>query len=125
MDEELISRIAEQRIEEAMREGAFDDLPGKGKPLRFEDDSFVPEDRRLAYKMLRNAGMIPPELELKKEITTLMDFIGALDDDAERTKKIRELNLKLTRFSIMMKRPLNVEQTEYEGLIYKRLTSGS
>jgi len=33
-------RIAEDRIEEAMQEGAFDDLPGKGKPLSLEDDPF-------------------------------------------------------------------------------------
>ena len=52
----VIGWIAEQRIEESMRRGEFDNLEGKGKKIVFEDDSMVPEDLRMAYKMLKNAG---------------------------------------------------------------------
>ena len=58
----VIQSIAERRIEESMAKGDFDDLPGRGKPLELEDDSHVPPELRMAYKVLRNAGCVPPEL---------------------------------------------------------------
>ena len=51
----FFARIAEERIREAQKEGAFDNLPGKGKPLTLQDVSMVPEDLRMSYHILRNA----------------------------------------------------------------------
>ena len=48
---DAISIIAEQRIREACERGDFDSLPGAGKPLELEDDSHIPEDLRMAYKL--------------------------------------------------------------------------
>ena len=59
---DAISIIAEQRIREACERGAFDSLPGAGKPLELEDDSHIPEDLRMAYKLLKNAGYVPEEV---------------------------------------------------------------
>ena len=59
--------VVEERIREAIRAGAFDDLPGAGKPLVLDDDRMVPEDVRMAYRILKNAGFVPPELETRKE----------------------------------------------------------
>lgn len=50
---EFIARIAEQRIRQAEEEGLFDNLPGKGKPLKLEDDSDVPEELRMTFKILK------------------------------------------------------------------------
>ena len=61
-------KIVEERIKMAQREGEFDDLPGAGKPLVFDGGANVPEDLRIAYKMLKNADCLPPEIELKNEI---------------------------------------------------------
>ena len=60
-------KIVEERIRNAQKMGEFDDLPGSGKPLVFEQDNLVPEELRLAYKILKNAGFLPLEIELKKE----------------------------------------------------------
>ncbi|HXV49429.1 MAG TPA: DnaJ family domain-containing protein, partial [Candidatus Binatia bacterium] len=57
----LLERLAEQRILEAQRKGDFDNLPGKGKPLEIEDLSALPEDLRMAYHVLKNAHVLPPE----------------------------------------------------------------
>ncbi|TAK00010.1 DUF1992 domain-containing protein, partial [bacterium] len=57
-------RIVEEKIVEAQRSGAFDNLPGKGKPLELEDLSWMPEDLRVAYHVLKNAHVLPPEVEL-------------------------------------------------------------
>jgi len=51
--------IIDQRITEAMDQGDFDNLPGQGMPLDFSQDSLVPDDKRLAYKLLRNNDLIP------------------------------------------------------------------
>ncbi|HEY7527996.1 MAG TPA: DnaJ family domain-containing protein, partial [Candidatus Deferrimicrobiaceae bacterium] len=65
-----LALLAESKIREAMERGEFDRLPGAGKPLSLDDDSMVPHELRVAYRILKNAGCLPPELELRKEIIT-------------------------------------------------------
>lgn len=117
---DFLKRIAEERIREAMERGEFDNLPNKGKPLKLDDDSLIPEDLRMAYRVLKNTGYLPPELELKKEIVSLRDLINTIDDDEKRLKKLRELNFKLMKLNILLKRPVNLEHYE-ERLFEKTL----
>ncbi|MDQ7989501.1 MAG: DUF1992 domain-containing protein [Candidatus Dactylopiibacterium sp.] len=77
----LLDRLAEQRIERAMEAGEFDALAGAGQPLPEEDLCFVPEELRAGYRLLRNAGYLPPELELHKEAVGLALQLAALDAD--------------------------------------------
>lgn len=112
-------RIAERRIKEAIRQGAFENLPGMGKPLQLEDLSLVPEDLRLAFKVLKNAGCLPHELELKKEIFNLRQLLDRIDDDGERLKKIRELNFKMMKLSELLGRPVYLE--EYENRLIEKI----
>jgi hypothetical protein len=119
----IFSKIAEQRIREAIENGAFDDLEGSGKPIRLEDETWIPEDLRPVYRVLKNAGCIPPELELRKEVLSLGELIHTLDDDRERMKKIRELNFKLMKLGEMRERPLNLDRLpEYEEKIFRKFT---
>jgi hypothetical protein len=119
----IFSKIAEQRITEAIRNGAFDNLEGSGKPIRLEDDTWIPEDLRPIYRVLKNAGCIPPELELRKEVLTLGELIHTLDDERERIKKIRELNFKLLKLNEMRERPLSHGLLpEYEEKIVRKFT---
>ena len=55
--------IAERKIEEAAARGEFDGLPGEGRPLDLDDDALVPEDLRMAYRILKNAGYAPQEVQ--------------------------------------------------------------
>lgn len=71
--------IVERRIAEAMARGEFDRLPGAGRPLALDDDPLVPEEMRVAYRILKNAGFVPPELERLAEINRLL---AALERDA-------------------------------------------
>jgi len=41
----------------------------KNKPLPLDDDRHIPDDLKMAYKILKNSGYLPPEIELKKKIT--------------------------------------------------------
>ncbi len=120
---DIFLKIAEQRIKEAIDKGEFRELKNAGKPLTFEDDTWVPEDLRAAYRVLRNSGCIPPELELRKEVLGLRDLINTIDDDKERLRKIRELNFKLMKLEELRKRPLNINHfPEYEDKIHQKLT---
>lgn len=117
------SRIAEQRIREALENGEFDNLKGQSKPIIFEDDTWIPEDLRMAYRFLKNAGCIPPELEERNEVVNLFSLMSTLDDDKERLKKIRELNFKLLKLNMTRKKPLNFEDfPEYQGKCIDKLT---
>lgn len=122
---DILYKIAEKRIIEAMENGEFDNLEGKGKPLKIEDDPLIPEDLRIAYKFLKNAGCIPPELETRNEIINLHSLINTIDDDKERLRKIRELNFKLLKINLTRKKPLNLEDfPEYEGKLMDKLING-
>ncbi len=115
---DFFQRIAERRILEAIERGEFDNLKNKGKPLDLDDDKLVPEDLRMAYRILKNNGFLPPEMELKKEILNLRELIETIDDDRERIKKIRELNFKLMKLSVMLRRPVKLD--DYESKIFER-----
>ena len=105
----LAEIIAEERIREAMARGEFANLPGAGKPLRLEDDAMVPEDLRLAYKVLKNAGCIPPELELRKEILTLRDLLRTIEGEDAKMDIVRKLNAKLLKLNLMGRRTVDLE----------------
>src|SRR5215472_9401044 len=94
---EYMRKRAEERIREAMDAGLFDNLPGKGKPLALDDDSNVPEEMRLSFKILKNAGCLPIEMEVRKEICSLRQLLNATIDEDTRRELRRELNFLLLK----------------------------
>ena len=88
----MLEFIAEQRIAEAIAQGELDDLPGAGRPLALDDDAHVPEDLRLAYRILKNAGYVPPELETVNEIAQLERIAVG---DVTAVKKLALLKAKI------------------------------
>lgn len=99
-------RIAEERIKEAQRAGAFDNLPGKGKPLDLEDLSWVPEDLRISYLILKNAHVLPPEAELLKDIHTIEDLLKHVEDEGERRALAKSIQFKLIRLDMLRRRSM-------------------
>ena len=111
-------KIAEKKIKEAVKKGQFDDLPGAGEPLKMEDDSNIPEDLRLAYKILKNADCLPPELQLKKDIRQMEDMLESIPDEKEKYRQIKRINYKVMQLNMMgHKSPLLEEKEIY----YKKL----
>jgi hypothetical protein len=76
-----IAGIAEQRIQEAIEHGLFDNLEGMGKPLVFEEDSLVPAHMRIGHKILKNAGAAPEWVEFEREIEALREDAAAFLTD--------------------------------------------
>lgn len=87
----LLDILAEARIEEAIARGLLDNLPGAGQPLRLDDDRLVPEAVRAAYRILRNAGLVPPEVEARREVAGLVALLATLDDDVARRRTLARL----------------------------------
>src|SRR4030095_16899995 len=60
--------LIDRKIREAMEEGEFDDLPGRGAPVDLAENPFEDPDWRMAHRMLRNAGFAPAWIEERKDI---------------------------------------------------------
>ncbi|VEN74249.1 Molecular chaperone DnaJ [Candidatus Desulfarcum epimagneticum] len=93
-------KIVEERIRQSLEKGEFDNLPGSGKPLSDEDAS-IPEDLRMAYKILKNAGCLPPEIELKKKIAETRDLMENMEETGERYRMLKKLNFLIMKLNSM------------------------
>ena len=117
----LFQRLAEQRILEAQRRGEFDDLPGKGKPLELEDLSWVPDELRIGYMVLKNAHVLPPEAELLKDMHILEDLLKHVEDEGERKALAKSIHWKVIRLDMLKRRsmPVNAVREYSRKLITK------
>ena len=100
----ILHNLAERRILEAIREGALDDLALRGQPIPREDLSGVPEELRMGYKILKNAGYLPEELQLKKEVLALQDMLQACTSAEEQEETRRKLTLRRLHFEMLMEK---------------------
>lgn len=96
MDADVIGKIAERKIQEAIEEGKFDNLPGKGQPLVFDDDPMTPPHLRLANKVLKNAGVLPDWVQIQKEIASERQEI-----EKQRARLIREHQTRRARLAAL------------------------
>jgi hypothetical protein len=118
-------KIVEERIRRAIEKGEFDDLPCAGEPLALEDDSSVPEELRLAYKILKNAECLPPEIELRREIEKTEDLLAAMPDTAEKYRLLKKLNFLILKVNAMRRASIANEIPErYAAQVVSRLEAG-
>jgi hypothetical protein len=119
---DILAKIAEQRIREAMERGEFDHLPFYGKPIKLDDLVGVPEHLRMGYKILKNAGVLPEEMQLKKEMVSLKNLLGACYDETERQTLQQKMNEKMLRYNMMMEKQLpKPTYQKYHAKILKKL----
>ena len=116
-----LQRLAEERIRDAIQRGEFDNLPGRGKPLNLEDDRHIPEDLRLAYKVLKNADCLPPELELKKEISKAEELLSSMEDEGQKYRQLQKLNFLIMKLNEMRRGSVQWEEKQryYEKVVEK------
>lgn len=111
--------IAERRIAEAMEHGAFRNLQGSGKPLPKDVDPEVPAELHMAYKILKNAGCLPPEMELRKEINNLAELIGACGDEAQRETHLNRLRALLKKLNVIRPLPAELEIKYFNDILQR------
>jgi Domain of unknown function (DUF1992) len=86
--------LIEEHIRQAHARGDFDNLPGAGKPLDLGEDAHLPAELRMAYRVLKNAGYLPEELQQIQDITQLeAQVYGELDTDAKDRRAALKLRL--------------------------------
>lgn len=117
--------ISEERIKKGYKEGEFENLPGFGKPLPHDELSHVPDDLRMAYRMMKNAGYTEEDNAVKQEMATIEDLIKKCEDPAEKKDLQKQLNQKLLKFNRMMsKRRASTNSSifkNYEDKIHHKL----
>jgi hypothetical protein len=122
---DLFTILSEQNIKKAYEDGEFDCLPGFGKPLNLEDDSSIPEELRMAHRIMKNAGFSTEENALRKEMLRIEDMIRDCEDQPEKEGLRKDLNEKLLKFNgLMSKKRINTNSSvfkNYEHKIEKKL----
>jgi hypothetical protein len=94
----MLDFLVERRLEEAVSRGELSNLPGEGRPLELDEPPLIPADLRLAYRILKNAGFVPPEVQTLSEIAQLERLVNEGGEDvAARSKALRKLALLRTR----------------------------
>lgn len=100
----VIDLWAERHIQEAINKGELSNLNGEGKILQLEDDSLIPPELRAGYRLLKNSGYLPAELQQRKDALTLSHILrGLCVDDPNYTsmsKQLALLELKLKQANI-------------------------
>jgi len=89
----LLDTLAEAKIAAAIEAGELANLPGAGKPLDLDEDPLVPEDLRVAWRILKNSGFVPPEVAERRERIALSRLIATIHDEGERRRAAARLAL--------------------------------
>jgi hypothetical protein len=96
-----LDALVERRIQAAIARGEFDNLPGAGRPLALDDDRLVPEELRVACRLLKNAGVVPPELERIAEVNQLLGAVSRAElGEGERSAGSRRLRALLIELEL-------------------------
>lgn len=117
----LLDDLAERHIRDAIDRGEFDNLPGHGRPLKLDDDSMVPPELRAAYRLLKNSGYLPPELELSREIRSVEDLLRVSTSGDERSRARRRLLLLRTRLAHARGGEALLDAQDYTDRVLDRL----
>jgi hypothetical protein len=118
-----IRLIAERKISEAIRKGQLDIEEWRNRPLPVTNDSLVPEELRMAHKILKNAGYLPPEIETKKEIQQIEDLLVNCEDEYARVKQLKKLNYLVMKLNTMKGDAVNIEsQEKYFRQVVERIS---
>ncbi len=118
------AKIVEERIRKAQKKGEFDNLEGSGKPLNLLNDQTVAEELRLAYKILKNADCLPPEIEIKNEIRQTEDLLGAMTETTEKYRAIKKLNFLIMKLNTLRGSAIEFEEPQkYSDKLIEKLES--
>lgn len=119
----ILQVIAERKINEAIKEGRLKTDGWQGRPLPDEADPFMPEDLRMAYKILKNAGFVPPEVEARREIERLEEIIAGSTDEQTRLKQMKKLEVLLRKLALMRPEAANIAlQEDYYRKVVERVS---
>lgn len=97
-------KLVEQKIREAMAEGEFDDLEGSGRPINLAEYFATPAELRAGYAVLKNAGVVPEEMQIMKEVNALKKQIESCQDEEELSRLKKRMTERMLHYSLLMER---------------------
>ena len=118
----ILEELAERAIQEAQKRGEFEGLSGQGQPLPQESDPFMPETLRMAYKMLKNAGYVPEEIQAQREIRSLIECLEQETDESLKMRQIQKVQLFIAKAKIRHGGLLQEENEKYFQKVVARVT---
>ncbi|MCX8031932.1 MAG: DUF1992 domain-containing protein [Thermoleophilia bacterium] len=101
---EWVDKIAEERILQAEQEGAFDNLAGHGKPLPPDPFFRLPDEIRLAARVLKICGCAPHEVGLLRELAEARHRLAEAKTPEEKAERMREYADAELRYNVAMER---------------------
>jgi len=113
--------LAERKIAEALARGELQNLPGEGCPLDLTDDPMVPEELRIAYRILKNAGYIPPEVESLNELRDLERMLDDVPEGEARRQALLRLDLLRARLDARKAYHSGAALRDYRETLVNRL----
>jgi Domain of unknown function (DUF1992) len=111
--------LVEKHVREAQAQGVFDNLPGAGAPLALDDDAMVPEELRAAYRILKNSGYVPPEVEALRDLREVEQMLEHARDETERNTLIGKFNVLLARAGALRGRNFAVDADYFQKVAEK------
>jgi hypothetical protein len=117
----MIDKLAESRISEAIERGELDDLPGQGKRLSIEDNALVPEELRMAYRVLKNSGYLPREVTLRREINSIEHLLSTALSEEQRRGAQKKLVYLTTQLQATSRACSLLNEQQYVHKIQVRL----
>lgn len=89
-----IDALIEAQIRAAREAGAFDDLPGRGKPLELEDLRHLSPEQRMEALLLKTCGELSPEAALLRQISALRQQLATCEGAEQRERILGEMRTK-------------------------------
>ena len=122
----LFDQIVEDRVQAALARGDLDHLPGCGRPLQLDDDRMVPEHLRMGLRVLKNAGMVPPEIESLREAHALGRLLQTAERREEQDRARRRLMMLLYRLEAAgLAHTSRAVLARYRPALLRRLQDGA
>jgi hypothetical protein len=125
---DIICIIAERKIQQALRSDFLKNNPYKGKKLQPENLNHIPEELRSSYIVLKNANVLPKEMQIKKDIYNIQQLLATLPDDSPDSLELKKtLTLKEIEFNILLeqhKLKINSHNIRYISKVKKKLKIG-
>jgi hypothetical protein len=99
-----LDKIVEEAIKNAQKNGKFDNLPNKGKPIDLSEYFETPEEVRVVQSVLKNSGFSFLEVDLLNEIATLKNSLVSITDEKKRIEIQKQIRDKQLDFNLKMER---------------------
>jgi hypothetical protein len=108
-----LRRLAEKRIEDAMAEGKFDNLPGAGKPMDLEPMP-ADENARLmwwALRIMRSNNVTPDEVQWRKSVDKLKFELSRATDESRVKTLVAQINALVHKINTLGTNAINIAMT--------------